>query len=208
MPMKLFMAGIAAACLLAVGVANASANNLSTSSRTFRITWSSISLGSAEEIVIPIRCPITLEGSFHSGTIRKVAGALIGYVTRATIPSAACTSGTATIGQESLPWHVRYKSFEGTLPRITGVRFSLNGQKATVVPAGFPGCTTQVTASNPLEAVARLESGRTASIVPDETVRFPLRGSFVCEIGGNAIVAGRGTPTVLGAATAIIVTLI
>ncbi len=114
----------AAALLLGLGT-NASANHISTTSRTIKATWRSW------EFIPPIgetfRCPVTLEGSLHSSTIAKVVGALLGFITRASINSSACAGIHATILQASLPWHMRYRGFTGTLPSITRIETGIIG---------------------------------------------------------------------------------
>jgi hypothetical protein len=95
--------------------AGASANRLGFSSPTFRVLFPP---GVREGFII---CPMTLEGSFHSQTIRKIEEALIGYITRAHLHEALCTGGTGRFLQESLPWHLRYAAFTGALPAITSI---------------------------------------------------------------------------------------
>src|SRR5215207_9545753 len=95
----LTVALVAAVCL-GITVQGASANQLSISSSTYRLTWSTLELASA---VGTIRCPVTIEGSFHSRTVWKVSGSLVGYVTRTAL--GACTGGTARVLTETLPWH-------------------------------------------------------------------------------------------------------
>jgi len=138
---KLALAGLAATLLMAFAVNSASANHLSVSSQNFRLVWTALTFfgegtGSTENTII---CPVTLEGSFHSSTLAKVIGALIGHVTRATVVGTSCTGGRATILQETLPWHVTYEGFSGTLPRITAVRLLLRNtasfSKQTVASA-------------------------------------------------------------------------
>jgi hypothetical protein len=68
---------------------------------------------------VTVSCPVTLEGTLHSRTISKISGLLIGYITRAIAGEASCTGGTARALAETLPWHVQYLSFAGTLPNIT-----------------------------------------------------------------------------------------
>lgn len=66
---------------------------------------------------------VTLRGSLHTAAINKTRGALIGYITE-------CRAMLGELGglrvidircELTLPWHVQYESFSGTLPRITGV---------------------------------------------------------------------------------------
>jgi len=202
---KLLFAGLSAALLLSMAVASASANKLSNSSRTFRIVWSSLELGSE---IGTVRCPVTLEGSFHSATISKVTNALIGYITRGTVVTASCTGGRATINQEALPWHIRYDSFRGTLPAITGITQTLIGSKFTVELGGLT-CTTVTTATNPAKGISNIAaSGLVTGNRADELATIPLRGNFFCEIGGNGSFSGTGTVTQLGNTTAVFVRLI
>ena len=49
----------------------------------------------------------------------KGVGSLIGYITQAILRP--CATGTASILRETLPWHVRYAGFSGSLPNITSL---------------------------------------------------------------------------------------
>jgi hypothetical protein len=117
---RLILAALAAALAMGFAVNAARANRLSVTNQAFRITWASIRL-SAFELGQIIACPLTLEGSFHSRTIRKVARALIGAVTRGIVKGESCTGGRATVLQEALPWHLTYEDFSGALPNIEDV---------------------------------------------------------------------------------------
>jgi hypothetical protein len=123
---KLILAALTASLLMGLAVSSASANRLSTSNTRFRVTWANLDLRDVGGN-IHIICPVTLEGSFHSATLRKVTGALIGAITRGIVNGSEppCTGGTATILQESLPWHVTYEGFRGTLPAITSIELLL-----------------------------------------------------------------------------------
>lgn len=126
------LVALGAAMLLAALVGTASANNLSYSTRAFRTTWSSLEFSS--EGLGTIRCAVTIEGSFHSATVRKVARALIGYITRAVVKR-PCAGGNAwalsgeaneVLGgtvRNTLPWHLAYSGFTGTLPNISEVNY-------------------------------------------------------------------------------------
>jgi len=90
-PMNRFnlLVAVGAAALLSVCVSTATAGRLSTSSPTFRSTFRELRLR------LPFgttNCPVTLEGTLHSSTLAKVAGSLIGYITRASVAN-VCTSG-------------------------------------------------------------------------------------------------------------------
>jgi hypothetical protein len=116
-------AGVCAALVLAAVVSTASANRLSTSSQPVRATWSQVSFEFGPGIGT-IRCAVTLEGSFHGRTFAKAREALVGYITRALIQT-PCSNAELHFLGETLPWHLRYEAFTGTLPRMTSVRFKL-----------------------------------------------------------------------------------
>ncbi len=121
---KLTLAALTVTLLLGIAVSNASANNLSTNEGGFRIAWSHLEF-IEPTFEVGVRCPVTIEGSFHSTTIRKVVGALIGQVTRVDLTSSTCTGGHATALTETLPWAVSYQGFGGTLPDITSIKVLL-----------------------------------------------------------------------------------
>jgi hypothetical protein len=120
--------GLLAAMTLTLGLiaASASGGRLSITSRFFRTTWHSLELKDASSGSPVIKCPVTLEGSFHSATFKKVRWIHFGYVTRGIVNTVSvCTGGTATILQEALPWTVLYESFSGTLPNITAMELAV-----------------------------------------------------------------------------------
>ena len=108
---RLIVATIGATLLLGALVTNASAERLSSSSSTFRMTFRELTFSGAFGV---IRCEFTLEGSLHTRTMVKTPTLLIGYITAAS--AGACAAGAVTVLRETLPWHARYSSFSGTLP--------------------------------------------------------------------------------------------
>jgi len=210
-PVTTGLAVSAATLLLALAVTNASANRLSVSGKNLRIVYRSLEFTEEEAALGTVRCPVTLEGSFHSGTIAKVRGALIGHLSRASIGAASsCTGGDATVLSETLPWHIAYQSFSGTLPRISSVRLSLIGVAALIhIRQVFEFfCRVRTTVTNPANAEALVEAGGTATnLRPDEVTGIPL---FECpsSTGHLAAPAGDGAITVLGSTTKIAITLI
>jgi hypothetical protein len=146
----LWLTATTAAALLLVAIAtNASARTLSTSAIFWRAEWSSLDFSGGGGT---IRCKVTLEGSFHSRTIAKVARALIGAVSRA-IFAHPCTGGEewADNGTEAeplgtapnrLPWHLTYESFTGTLPNISAINLLLS-RVSLVLRATVLGLTCQ-----------------------------------------------------------------
>jgi len=204
---RLLLVGLAASILLAAAASSVSANRLSLRARfsTFRMIWNSLEFSNtAGEGVV--RCPATLEGSFHSATIEKVRGALIGHVTRAAL--GACEGGQAAAVQGSLPWHLQYESFRGTLPNITLVNLLL-------IRASFQITESELTCTGTTEAgaPARLrwtvrESLKFESVAFDETLRITLHGGIFCEFISGMLAGSSGVPVVLGTSTQLSIKLI
>jgi hypothetical protein len=65
---------------------------------------------------------MTLSGSFSSRTFAKTIGSVVGRVNTVRIGESSCTGG-AELSAESrgLPLNIEYRSFEGTLPNISGL---------------------------------------------------------------------------------------
>jgi hypothetical protein len=138
---KASLCALAAAAVLAVLVSTASANRLSISNPAIRAVWAPVTV-IIPESSLEFVCAMTLEGSFHSSTIQKVAGALVGYITRASVGHPCSGAGEMWVhnGTEaplgnvrptSLPWHMTYQGFTGTLPNISEVRLLLRGIRVT-----------------------------------------------------------------------------
>jgi hypothetical protein len=75
-----------------------------------------------EESTFTIVCEMTLTTSLH-GSTAKTAGTLAGLVNDFRV--ANCRGGTWTVLTGTLPWHITYQSFTGTLPTITSVRWRI-----------------------------------------------------------------------------------
>lgn len=187
--------------------ASASASRLSISNTRFRATWASLTLEPTG-----VACAVTLEGSFHSATMRKTLEALIGSVTRGVIKNETCTNGRVTILQEQLPWHVRYGGFGGTLPNITFIRLRLAGAASRIAISFFEvACLLRTTAETPFVADAVIEapgSGQITGLVPrTELTSIPFTG--LCAFLGNATYGGaEGRLLLLGNTTLLTVRLI
>ena len=119
---KLLLAAFTATVFMSFAVGTASARRFELSNQRWLAIWTSLefTVGSCE----PVLCPVTLEGSFHSRTLSKVSGQLVGHVTAAFVRN-PCTNGTATMLSKRLPWHLRYDRFIGALPNITGIKASV-----------------------------------------------------------------------------------
>ena len=177
---KLLLASLAATALLMMAVGSASANRLSTSSQRYRATWTSLELSNTVNSNT-VRCAVTLEGTFHSATIVKTSGALIGYVNRASVN--ACTGGSATIHTETLPWHVRYRGYSGILPNITLIIIGLVGASFEIHD-NSSGNTCSATTETLHPAVGRISLNSTTHVAENLTAEPGARIRLVNGRGG------------------------
>jgi len=190
---------------MACCVSSAAANRLSISNKNWRITWARLVYQDASGNNIAT-CPVTMEGSFHSATIRKVLGALIGYVTRATA-GRPCNGGALTVNQSSLPWHITYEGFGGILPNITEIFLLLRKINVTTEILGFR-CGYGRPEDN-LNVVAQIEAGTKLVRLEDEAagILTKLSGGILCP--GTVKFSEPSEPlTLLGTTTKITITLI
>lgn len=125
----------------------------------------------------------------------QVCGQLVGYITAAEIPTGDCTGGTATFLTETLPWHIQYRSFSGTLPAITRKRIHFVGWRVQINLGGIT-CLVGTTQSAPAVADINLSGAgeereaTTIQLLPEFTI--PLGGGFACTLAGNGRVSGTG----------------
>jgi hypothetical protein len=210
---KLLLTTLAATILLAAATNTTSARNFSVSNQNFRVVWREVTFGGI------VNCELTLEGSFHYRTIVKRERALLGWVTRAILRHPCRSSegwadngteeflGTRTIN--SLPWHITYQSFLGTLPTITGIRLSLRAPSFVMNSPG--SCLARYgLAEDNVTILATITAGVIGNAEPvgganSVTRREVFSGSF-CPVTGA--LTGPGTVTLLGNTTRITLTLI
>lgn len=212
---KIMLTALTAAVVLASAVGAASANRLSISNRGIRVVWTPLNFGSG---ITRIECNVTLEGTFHSNTIVKRERALLGYITRAAIGRPCSGLGEAFVfnGTESflgdrsnsLPWHITYEGFGGTLPRITKVNLLLRGLRFGLVGffclATYGGPTANIRGEANLEAGG---SGRVTNLTPEPEAFLRItEGGGTCPEPGRF--EGAGVVTLLGNTTSIIIRLI
>jgi hypothetical protein len=157
-----------------------------------------------------VRCHVTIEGSLHSAAISKTSGLLVGYMRSGIAPVETCrgTEGARPSGlDESLPWHLRYDSFAGTLPRITSIKFRVIGASFLLTIFGV-SCLYRTTAESPGLVIASLNAeGNVTAVRADETASIPKSsGSVLCPSSGTA--SGSGTMSVVGAQNGMTVRLI
>jgi hypothetical protein len=180
--------------VLGISVGAASANRIRQSSTSARTTFASAEFAGGFGTT---RCSLTLEGSMHSGTGTKTSGALVGYVTRASL--GPCPSGSATVNTSSLPWHVRYESFTGTLPNITIIRNTISGAEWSIRETFGITCTVSRTAEL---------TTTTWTLSSGVVTRGDLGGSILTSCGTRGTLSGSGSVVVPGTTTRITVTLI
>jgi hypothetical protein len=219
---KVTLTALVAALAFACALGTASARNLSVSNQNFRIVWTPLTF--TEGGIFNVRCNVTLEGSFHYRTIVKAPRALIGWVTRAIVSRPTCVTNAGFEAQaatwngtelilgaataNTLPWHVTYEGFNGTLPTITGIRVLLRSIRFTLeVPA--TGCLGIYGEPNANIMGTVNVSGGVATTITPGTETLPVNGGGrpeACPARGGF--TGNGTVTLLGNTTRITVTLI
>jgi hypothetical protein len=165
---KLLLAALTATFVMAAAVGSASATRLATNNSHWRAIWASMTFKELGFAGATIRCRVTLEGSFHSLTISKVSGQLIGAVTRAIVDEPNCTGGKARALSEKLPWHVKYISFAGTLPSISSVKIALVGAQFLVEAFGFVSCLYTTSDARPARGIVTREAGGVATGIAAE----------------------------------------
>jgi len=124
---KLLFAVAGATVLFGALVASAYAGRMELSSQTLGATWATMNFSGGFGT---IECEVVLRGSFHTRTLQKVEGTLVGYITEGNVNR--CARGGATVNRASEPWHIVYDSFVGTLPGITGVIQGVTGAEWTL----------------------------------------------------------------------------
>jgi len=204
---KLSLTALIAALLLSAAISTAGARSLSVSSQTIRAVWSRLEFNE-EGIGLSVRCQLTLEGSFHSRTITKVRGALIGAITRVDVFTERCTGGWLK-GKPPFPWHITYESFTGALPAITSVRLLLARFRYLLISPGLATCEYGTATDNVVYSAA-MTSGEITSLSPVAGSNLPHKtepSTFFCTNAG-ALVGPEGVVTALNSTAKLRVTLI
>jgi hypothetical protein len=204
---KIVLGLLTTSLLLAAEVSTASARRFTISEQHWTARWTSLILREPNPFAPPLRCPVTLEGSFQSRTISKVSGQLIGHVTRARVAGEKCTGGKATILGATLPWRVRYGgSFVGALPEIAKVFVQLVEASMNVEAWGFVECLFRTETNHPAIGIA--ERNTTTGAIP--TLAAEPGATIPMLAGGCGSVSFEGVAslTVQGTTTNIIVTLV
>ncbi|HEV7773439.1 MAG TPA: hypothetical protein VGO48_09170 [Conexibacter sp.] len=185
---KLLLAIVGATVLLGALVSSASAGRLSQSANTLNATFARMDfrggLGTVE-------CEVILNGTLHSRSITKTVLTLMGMITAGNVNR--CSRGSATLLRETLPWHVRYSAFVGTLPNITSIQTRVIGGSYRVAEPVFRiECLSRTTAEEPGIGTYNL----TAGVMTSATVGGSIRcgGAITGSLSGstNAIAEAGG----------------
>ncbi len=198
---------LGAAMLLAAAVNDASATRLAVSIQLMRTVWPAMVFASAE-VGVSVSCRVTLEGSFASRTITKTLGTLMARYRRGFFGESTCTGGRARILTESLPWHVRYAFFTGTLPNVTVWGWQFPDWHFLILSRVFGAevsCLYVTSETEPIRASVNREAGGAATSIT-------LSGEIRSSTGGvcpRASVSGTSNrPTVEGGSEPITITLV
>lgn len=200
---------LGAASVLCLAAGLASANALSISNRQIRASWERVEFIAEQGFggLYGNNCQITLEGSFHSSTLRKIIGALVGYLTRASVGT--CEIREIVVTALDLPWHVRYRGYTGTLPTITGLAIEVVGMSWEFFVAGALRCLHRTTALNPAVGTIAVRAGVLGGLTWNEARRIPRAETFQCPYASELWMRGTSRPvTLLGTSTAVTVRLI
>lgn len=195
---KLLFAALTTAILVAMFAGTASAN------RSFSVEPGGAITGTAPVTFtgLPsgrrVTSTVTLRGNLHR-TISKVEGSLVGTITdcRVALGEAGFIFIRVRIDCNlTVPWHVRYVGFAGSLPSITSIRLLVLNVSFRIADLAGPAQIDCLYQGN-IPAIARVVSGRIGEIQIDETATVPtttpegreceeasegnLRGTFAIE---------------------------
>jgi hypothetical protein len=198
---KLFAATAAAAVLLAALVGSSPAGRLSISNPRWRATYANLHINFPGGTY---SCLLTLEGSFHSRTMSKTTGALVGHVITAQAVDTGCVGIRWTVLRETLPWHVRYAAFTGTLPSISSLAYSVTGF-AFVIQESFLRCLFRSTEESPVYLTFRREAGGALTSV---ALNGTVPSGEISGCGGSAGLEGTSSTLTNESGSRITVTLI
>ena len=191
------LAALVTALALLVGTSGASANRLSMSESSFEMVWESITFTIEGGMGGP-ECALTLSGSFHSRTLSKTTGLLVGLVPDRQLEPEECDNGgNARIAVlPGLAWHLRYRSFSGTLPTVASVSFDVVGAEFGWDLNGIQ-CLASVTQEQPLPLTATVARGVLVDVSTDEDTEIPMHDAgpeSICDLAAPDMEAiGTGT---------------
>jgi len=194
---KVLIVAISATAVMGLMVGTASANRFASSGNFLTATWTNMVF--TDSFGGQAVCPVTLSGSLHSRTITKTGGALGGFLNTGTVGN--CSTGSATILQASLPWHLRYLGFTGTLPNIGSILFNVIGASFRVTTTTGVPCLFTSSATQPVIGAFALSGG----VIRSATVSGRLVSNEACAFGFRATGNLSGTSNTI---TPLTITLI
>ncbi len=214
---RIALIGLAAAFTLAVAVGASDARRFLVSSQPIRMAWIEGVTFTSSPADIVVKCEITLEGSFHSATISKVSGSLIGHITRIGINACPGNGIHTRVSGTGLPWKIIYTNFTGTLPNIASIRSYIEGigflfEGPSAISGFNLACLyTSSATTGEFGAFLELTAGTVTSVRADERVAFDLtmtlrESQTVCPSRVTPSMSGR--LTVLGRETAVTIRLV
>jgi hypothetical protein len=192
---KLLLAFAIATVTLGVLTSSSGARSFSTTSQTMRTQFRELKF---EGPFGTTTCQMTMEGSLHSRTIAKTAGSLVGYIT--SVRLGVCAQGTATVLTETLPWHMQYGSFSGTLPSISEIELQVIGASFRVRETFGVTCLATSTRERFWRKILRFLGG----VIKREVARAILRTGAECFGAEGTLSSDEAPVTVQGSSTASI----
>ena len=110
----------------------------------------------------------------------------------------------------TLPWHIRYAGFTGTLPNITGELLAIIGLSIQFAPTESLACLLRSEVNRPVRVIKNVGAGGVITgLTADRTFGIPLTGEFgFCSFGGEGAFEGTGVVTAGANTTRITVRLI
>jgi hypothetical protein len=197
---KLLLASVGATVLLGALVSSATARNYEISEQRMRGIFTSLEFHLPE---VTARCALTVEGSLHTRTLPKVIGSLLGYITR--VDLGACAIGTATVLTSTLPWHVRYSGFQGTLPNITSIITHVIGASWRISTGGVT-CLARSSTTEPV--IGNYHRNTATRELTSAEIRGTIRTGAECLGIAGSFRSDRGAVSVSNAATRVTLNLI
>jgi hypothetical protein len=142
-----------------------------------------------------VQCEVTLSGSYHSSTIAKVTGSLVGHATNVNVDTAGCTGGNVQVLSGTLPWHYTYQGFRGVLPRIEGGMFHVINVAYLIDIEGIE-CLGRSDVTDPVigETTVSTTTGQVTSLTAQGVVDVGDLSEFAfqCDFIGSGQFSGTG----------------
>jgi len=129
---------------------------------------------------------VTLEGEFFLFEVAKSTRTGAARILSGTV--GACNGGSVVFLRASFPWEVAYESFNGTLPEIRAINFTIVDASIQGTVSGI-SCLARSSTTNPLRASLSLvlEAGQLKpnSLTMEPVESIPLTGTFCTGSSGR-----------------------